>query len=355
MLGLLDEVPDTHVPAGWLDDPERLAAGLRGHLDRVADAVRRPRRRRRSPGSGPSGSSPAAAPGSRAGCATCSPSASSPTPAGCARRPGHPCVLVDAEGPTARCCGCCSATGTSTYPRGCAPPSRWCGRAPTLAPADLADHLDPESRLVLCRRLVREGLLRVTDVSDPFRCAAEGDLRGDELAGTASTVRAFLLVENPGPWGVDALLDNRLPTAVKTGLAARARDARVRVNLVRRHHRRPAPRPGSGCSPPTPAPRRRGSRRPPSTEAEQLLDLDLAALGAGRSPGLEPSEETAALRVHPRPPRRVLRRARPPGGRRARRRPPRRGLGDLPHRRRPVRRQRARSSRTASTTAGSTR
>ena len=30
-----------------------------------------------------------------------------------------------------------------------------------LRPADLADHLDPQSRLVLCRRLVREGLLEV--------------------------------------------------------------------------------------------------------------------------------------------------------------------------------------------------
>jgi hypothetical protein len=42
----------------------------------------------------------------------------------------------------------------------------WIGPAVTviadrdeLCPADLADHLDPESRLVLCRRLVREGLL----------------------------------------------------------------------------------------------------------------------------------------------------------------------------------------------------
>ena len=30
-----------------------------------------------------------------------------------------------------------------------------------LRPSDLADHLDPRSRLVLCRRLVREGLLEV--------------------------------------------------------------------------------------------------------------------------------------------------------------------------------------------------
>jgi lysine-specific demethylase/histidyl-hydroxylase NO66 len=32
---------------------------------------------------------------------------------------------------------------------------------PELTPADLADHLDPQSRVVLCRRLVREGLLEV--------------------------------------------------------------------------------------------------------------------------------------------------------------------------------------------------
>ncbi len=30
-----------------------------------------------------------------------------------------------------------------------------------LRPADLAEHLDPQSRLVLCRRLAREGLLEI--------------------------------------------------------------------------------------------------------------------------------------------------------------------------------------------------
>ena len=32
---------------------------------------------------------------------------------------------------------------------------------PELKPADLAGTLDPQSRLVLCRRLIREGLLEV--------------------------------------------------------------------------------------------------------------------------------------------------------------------------------------------------
>jgi hypothetical protein len=36
-------------------------------------------------------------------------------------------------------------------------------RLPELRPADLAAHLDEQSRLVLCRRLVREGLLEIPE------------------------------------------------------------------------------------------------------------------------------------------------------------------------------------------------
>ena len=129
VLDLLDEVPDTHVPAGWLDDPERLADGLRGHLDRVADAVRRldaeavarqraerflASRGTRLPG------------GLRDVLAVGELTDTSPL----ARRPGHPCVLSTSTDPKAPRSGCCSATGTSTCPRGCGPLSRWCGRPP---------------------------------------------------------------------------------------------------------------------------------------------------------------------------------------------------------------------------------
>jgi len=128
-------------------------------------------------------------------------------------------------------------------------------------------------------------------VTESFRCAAAGDLRADALAGTASTVRAFLLVENPGPWGVDAVRDNRLPPEVKTGLAAAAREAGVRVNLVRRH-RRPAPRHGFRVFASHAGPASPWLETAVLDDARQLLDLDLAALGAGRSPGLEPTAES---------------------------------------------------------------
>lgn len=121
----------------------------------------------------------------------------------------------------------------------------------------------------------------------PFRCSVASGLRGDDLAGTASTVRAFLLVENPGPWGVDAVRDNRLPTAVKGPLASAANRAGVRINLIRRH-RRAAPRHGFRVFAACADPARPWLETTVVESAEDLLDLDLVALGAGRSPGLEP-------------------------------------------------------------------
>src|ERR1700709_2149658 len=68
-----------------------------------------------------------------------------------------------------------------------------------------------------------------------FRCAAASLERDESALGTASTVRAFLLVENSGPWGVEALRDSRLPDEVKNALRARSAAARGPRLLVRRH------------------------------------------------------------------------------------------------------------------------
>jgi hypothetical protein len=117
-----------------------------------------------------------------------------------------------------------------------------------------------------------------------FRCAGASVLRDEPIAGTASTVRAFLLLEFTGAWGVDALRDARLPDGLGDRLRVAAAAARVRVLLARRPDR-------SG----TEDVRVFAAHAHPVapwlettalTDVHDVLDLDLAALGAGRSPGL---------------------------------------------------------------------
>jgi hypothetical protein len=124
-----------------------------------------------------------------------------------------------------------------------------------------------------------------------FRCADASEGRAESMAGTASTVRSFLLVEHPGPWGVDALVDARMPKGIGPELRARAAATGTKVLLIRR------PRGG--------APAAKGVRvfaayahhADPWLETTVLHhlhgvhDLDLEALGAGRSPGLTPHAE----------------------------------------------------------------
>jgi hypothetical protein len=115
------------------------------------------------------------------------------------------------------------------------------------------------------------------------RCSAAARLRGDQLAGTATQVRAFLLVEAPGPWGEVALRDSRLPAATRGWLRAWAAETGVRVLLVRRPGRSTprtsrvfAVRTGEWCE---------------STEldrVEEVIHVDLPGLAQGRSPGLTP-------------------------------------------------------------------
>lgn len=73
-----------------------------------------------------------------------------------------------------------------------------------------------------------------TPALDPFRCSAASRTAEEPLAGTASRVRAFLLLETPGPWGVDAVRDSRLPDTCRQWLMTLEERHRVRPLLVRR-------------------------------------------------------------------------------------------------------------------------
>ena len=119
---------------------------------------------------------------------------------------------------------------------------------------------------------------------DRFRCSVAA--ADEPLAGTAPTDTAYLLVEYPGPWGRKALEQSRLPEPVRSELSARAASAGVRVQLIRRH-RRPAPREGFRVFLVYADPQSPWAETAVLDGPEALLDLDLAAVAAGRSPGLD--------------------------------------------------------------------
>ena len=123
-----------------------------------------------------------------------------------------------------------------------------------------------------------------------FRCSAAGEQRGDELSGTASTVRAFLLMEHQGPWGPEALRDSRLPAALGPALQRHAGAHRVRPLLIRRPGR-------SGRTDPSEGVRvfavvaGAWAETAVVPDLEAVLDWDLGALAVGRGLGLARHDE----------------------------------------------------------------
>jgi hypothetical protein len=69
---------------------------------------------------------------------------------------------------------------------------------------------------------------------DDARCSVQALLRGDSPVATAPPARRWLLVEQPGPWGRDALLESRFDRQVASRLATRARELGMRIQMVRR-------------------------------------------------------------------------------------------------------------------------
>ncbi len=66
------------------------------------------------------------------------------------------------------------------------------------------------------------------------RCTAISRDRQEWVGGTASRARRWLLVEQPGPWGRDALRESDLPPRVAVHLEELSRSLPARVLLIRR-------------------------------------------------------------------------------------------------------------------------
>ncbi len=65
------------------------------------------------------------------------------------------------------------------------------------------------------------------------RCSYRARALDEPLAATASRVRRWLLVEQPGPWGADAVMESRLDPVVAVDLLRAARAAYTRLVLIR--------------------------------------------------------------------------------------------------------------------------
>ena len=121
--------------------------------------------------------------------------------------------------------------------------------------------------------------------ADATACANGAAERAEPLLATASRVRAWLGIEQPGAWGPDALTESGLDPDLGAAILARCRRAGVRAILLRRPHDGPT------------APRRRcylahsGQRRSwiewvEFDDPSRLLDLDLSPLASDLPPGL---------------------------------------------------------------------
>ena len=113
--------------------------------------------------------------------------------------------------------------GTTTHP----------GRADEPAPNSVTS-ADPDSRRPhddLPRTRVP---VRPLGRLDETRCSVRALARGDSPVATAPPAQRWLLIEQPGPWGRDALSESRFDADVVPGLARRSRAENVRLLLVRR-------------------------------------------------------------------------------------------------------------------------
>ena len=153
---VVDRVPEQHLPGGYLEDRGGLADELARRLEQVADDVRRldaaaavdteVRRFLTGRSSRLDGGLRDVLDASEIDDSTL-----------LRRRPGHPCVLL----PHGDRLEVLLGDRSLDVPARLEPALEEIRARAELRPADLHEQLDPESRLVLCRRLIREGLLGV--------------------------------------------------------------------------------------------------------------------------------------------------------------------------------------------------
>ncbi|GAB3298958.1 sucrase ferredoxin [Parasphingorhabdus pacifica] len=119
--------------------------------------------------------------------------------------------------------------------------------------------------------------------SDLATCSALAREWAEPRPGTAAVASTWLCLEQPGPWGSDALLRSHLDPAVGQALADRAARSGVRVQLIRRTGKHP----DTGTAAPRRVylahthPERCWLRGWEVTDATELLALDFDRIAQG--------------------------------------------------------------------------
>jgi hypothetical protein len=127
-------------------------------------------------------------------------------------------------------------------------------------------------------------------------CSARSLAEGEPLLGTASRYRSWLMVEQPGRWGHDALVESEFPLEVGVALRELGVRLRMRVLLIKRRGR-PWPSPRRRCFAAHTGVGERGLRTFEVQDPSELLDLDLPGRARKRFADLGEAAEGPLLLV----------------------------------------------------------
>ena len=120
-------------------------------------------------------------------------------------------------------------------------------------------------------------------MAEALPCATLSRALEEPLYGTASVVRGWVLLEQAGPWGREAVTESRFDPDLARALHRAAAAAHLRLLLIRR--------PGRGASQPSTcfvahtSRRGRWLERRRLDDPAELLELDMARVVAGERPG----------------------------------------------------------------------
>jgi hypothetical protein len=131
-------------------------------------------------------------------------------------------------------------------------------------------------------------------LAEALPCATLSRALDEPLYGTASRVRGWVLLEQSGPWGGEAVTQSRLDRDLASALSRAAEAARARLLLIRRPGRAAGRHPACFVAHTGQSDRWVEGRR--LDDPAELLALDMAKVVAGERPGFgDPVDEPVYL------------------------------------------------------------